>query len=95
MNLLKDLKVQIVLIAVTIGLLATVAGYAVHWERTRITKEDLQSIQVNITSVQIVQAEVNKILLLAPHGGKVENAPLDIQAVHRMLMLESTKLRGG
>ncbi len=69
-------------------LLLTIVGWGIWFERTVAKKNDL-------INSQIVQMEVNRILLLAPYDGRIENAPPNVRATHDMLELESTRLRGG
>lgn len=71
-----------------IGALIVVAGWGIWWERTIVKRSDL-------LDVQIVQMEVNKILLLAPHEGDINKAPPNVKATYDMLELASTRLRGG
>ena len=84
MGILKDLKLIITLIVIILA----IVGRGIWWEATVAKKDDL-------INSQIIQMEVNRILLLAPYGGKVDNAPSDIRAIHNMMDLESKRLRGG
>jgi len=79
---LKDFKYAITVVIAVGAIVSLTIGATSYFVKSSYYKER-----------QIVLDAVLEVILLAPYDGKIEDAPVHTQTVHKMMQIESLKYR--